>query len=312
MNHAKLRCSYPSLISVLVRGAVHAGASDSLERKARVKEDQSYYLSHDPLVHDVIFTVQPHEPIPMAAVRLLRSIETVLAADKRFPRPSVIDQTNRTGYGIIAAEFDDRRRITTANFHTLSVGFFAAQIANLRPGCACLEIGPGNGWLRQIGPWPDVAYSAVDICAEMSGGKRAGGTVATARDLLFANETFDRVFGSLGDPFFYPAALHEIVRVLRPGGSFVFSAPSQEWARSLRPDDASDVTTFIRSDGVKAKVYSFTHMPDTLEELMRSSGFSTCQVREYCAMPALTQRQWGPGLVKHGDRLGSCSLIASR
>ncbi len=45
-----------------------------------------------------------------------------------------IDKTNRDGYDAIAAEFDDRRRPTTANFHELSRSFIQQVLGACKNG----------------------------------------------------------------------------------------------------------------------------------------------------------------------------------
>ena len=54
------------------------------------------------------------------------------AVHELIPAPvdeSDVERQNRCGYDLIADEFSDEERITTANFHCLDAGFFRGEIS---------------------------------------------------------------------------------------------------------------------------------------------------------------------------------------
>ena len=201
-NHSRLREKVPNLVSVIISGDPHTNQSLDAARLQRLAEDNEFYRRHDPLEHDIVFFPQRGASSDMDARRLAKLIELLLAFDDRYPRPPLIDKTNRTGYDAIAAEFDDDRRVTTANFHKCTAPFFQNMISAFEPGCRCLEVGPGGGWLRKAVSWPAVNYTAVDLASQMRAVSESNSTVTigSARSLPFASGSFDFVVGSLADP----------------------------------------------------------------------------------------------------------------
>lgn len=67
----------------------------------------------------------------------------------------------------VANEFTEEKRVTTRNFHEVSRNFWNYLIENLHIGDSVLELGSGNGWLRDNFEWPAINYHCVDITSSM-------------------------------------------------------------------------------------------------------------------------------------------------
>lgn len=199
---------------------------------------------------------------------------------------SVIDTQNRTGYNGIAPDFNEEERVTTANFHELSVDFFSNVFErDILDGMDVLELGPGRGWLRKNFNWKEVNYKCVDISEEMICLiDEEEKYVSSVSELPFENNYFDVIISSLGDPYFYPEALNEISRVLKHKGKFIFSTPSNEWAKAIRGDN--NKTIFRGSKGGQFEVYSFTYDRGCMIDLWEAYGMD----------PIIIQSVYGSGI----------------
>lgn len=288
-NHAAILIKVPEAISVLIVPAnpvtMRIRMASTPDRIARFAEDAEFYTNLDPVPFDVILRVETGDDPQQAARSLNESIQLIRETRGVFPFPRDIDAVNRIGYSQVAPEFVDERRITTSYFHKLSESFFGSAIQRwVHPSTHCLEVGVGSGWLRAALNWPQCSYTGVDLVQPMavSFERRHPGTsvtVTTTRALPFASDSFDTVFGSLCDPFCYPTALHEIRRVLRPGGHFILSAPAREWSDGIRNSHMASLTRFPMSDGSFAEVYSFTYTRSALQSLLRRCGFDAVNVQ---------------------------------
>jgi len=236
----------------------------------RIDEDVSYFDRLNIDGYDIIRYVWPGEKGEAVAESLRRALLSHAHFGHAFPAPAEIDRANKTGYDEVSAEFSDAKRITTSNFHSLSVPFFEAELADIPEGSSCLEIGPGRGWLRQAVTWPRVDYSALDLSSSMSADTTT--MAGSARAIPWSTEHFDFVIASLADPFLYPTALAEINRVLKPGGRFIFSTPSSEWSDGLRSAANRQKTSFV-VQGNSIQVYSFTFRSDELTLIASVAGF---------------------------------------
>ncbi|TDE90402.1 class I SAM-dependent methyltransferase [Occultella glacieicola] len=144
-----------------------------------------------------------------------------------------------------------------------------------------LEVGAGaaqcSRWLRSRGVTnvvaTDVAAGMLSAAADLDAatGIRVPTVLADARDLPFADDSFDVVFTAFGALPFVPDAgrVHaEAARVLRPGGSWVFSVTHPlRWAF---PDDPSaggltavrsyfDRTPYVETDDAGNPLYAEYH-----------------------------------------------------
>ncbi len=259
---------------------------------------------------DIVIHTDTEEKIESILQKLDSTLQAYLSTSHFFPLPRVINDTNTIGYGKVAAEFSEEKRITTKNFHDLSNTFFQNAIDNyVKNGTKCLEIGPGQGWLKKNFVWPEISYTAVDISSEMleyvESDKKINSSINA---LAIADREFDVIFSSLGDPFCFPTALCEIRRVLKEDGVFVFSAPSHSWIESIRQANSKYKTQFVLESSEIAEVYSFTFSIDTLAELFRLCGLEPimCQVafgRDLPSVPYVVS----PAFNKAADALG-CNI----
>jgi len=166
------------------------------------------------------------------------------------------EETNRMGYNKLANEFTEEKRKTTANFHQLSREFFQMAINRyLKEGDVVLELGPGRGWLRENIEFPNVIYKALDIAERMKEFNKDI-MIGSAEHIPLSTDSVDIVIASLADPYLYEGVLFEISRVLKKGGFFIFSTPSNEWAVNLR--GKSGKSEFKKNDEI-IRTYSFTY-----------------------------------------------------
>ncbi len=73
--------------------------------------------------------------------------------------------------------------------------------------------------------------------------------LADACSLPFQDGSVDILVASLGDPYNLPSFWHEVARVLRSGGSALFTTPAHEWATRFRAPDRRGAAEFVRRDG---------------------------------------------------------------
>lgn len=161
----------------------------------------------------------------------------------------------------VANEFTEEKRVTTRNFHEVSRNFWNYLIENLHIGDSVLELGSGNGWLRDNFEWPAINYHCVDITSSMkSVSNRVNGIVASARCIPIEGKSIDYVVASLADPYFYPEVLCEVNRILKDEALFVAILPDKEWADNLR-GIGNHKTTFLL-DQVNSDKYNGNAMSD--------------------------------------------------
>jgi guanylate kinase/SAM-dependent methyltransferase len=285
-KHASLRRSV-DIVSVLLLPHHPIDSALSLtwdnERRKRLAEDDLYYSALDPQPFDIIRPIPGYETPKEIAEHLRMTILALLNERRNFPPSPQIDAVNLKGYSLVAREFVDERRVTTAAFHRLSVPFFQSVLARfVGQHTRTLELGPGSGWLRSHFSWSDTEYSAVELSGAMLDahlvGTGADYRVASVRATPFPSNHFDAAFASLADPFCYPTALCELWRVLKPGAVFAFTAPAAEWSYAFRTVDGRARTVFALSDGQLAEVFSFTFDHKGLERLLAHCGFT---IREF-------------------------------
>ena len=279
-NHQKIQRLLKHAVSiVLLPEPTHpptrlAGASAGPEK--RDVEDGDCYGQQELAFADFVLSISDSDSPSHVAQRIHRAACLHESFSGRFPHPREIDTRNQEGYQQLAPQFTEALRPTTTNFHSASFAFFSNAISSLKKGAQCLEIGPGNGWLRSVGSWPQVQYCAVDICDSMHLHAPSIRSVGSARLLPFRSGCFDAIFGSLADGYIYPAAILEMERVLKVGGTIFLSLPAHEWARGIRKDDG-DITTFHLSDKTAVSVYSFALQQHLLKGLFEATGLKVLE-----------------------------------
>lgn len=181
---------------------------------------------------------------------------------------------NIAAYDAVAPDFTDERRVTTRFFHAVTQEFWRKTFAQMNAQGRYLEVGPGQGWLRSIG-WPErVPYEGIDVSEEMRNRNpsRDKIEISPANALCYSNASLDGVLGSLVDPFLLPNFLLEIVRVLKPNGSFTGTSPAGEWARKIRQHGSTNETMFVLSSGQSVKVFSYCYSGEELSKLFHAVG----------------------------------------
>jgi len=163
-----------------------------------------------------------------------------------------------------------------------------AAAGALAPGKKALEIGCGTGIFTALVARSGADITAVDLSPELAERARAGGAAPNVRFLVmnvekldFPDNSFDCVYGSsVLHHLDLAKALPEMLRVLRPGGAFVFTEPNMlnpqiMLQKNLPPlkalmGDSPDETAFFRwgivktlrgagFTGAKAEPFDFLH-----------------------------------------------------
>ncbi len=276
-NHAKIKRIFPNSISVLMitKESVTNNNKRNIDYK-RVKEDEKYYRDLNLSDFDIIFKTDLNIPATILAKNFHYLLYSNLSTSKYFPNKYLIDKMNLKGYSKAASEFNEKKRITTKNFHSLSYSFFLNSVKEfVKPKMKCIEIGPGQGWLKNNVPFPKVDYIGIDISQEMINYNTLESNIhSSVSSIDFKDEYFDIAFASLADPYCYPSALCEIRRVIKSNSLFIFSIPSRQWSDGIREENEKQMTHFVLSDKTIAKVFSFTYTSNELKELLSICGFS--------------------------------------
>ncbi|MGH4013368.1 MAG: class I SAM-dependent methyltransferase [Pseudonocardiaceae bacterium] len=189
-----------------------------------------------------------------------------------------------------------------------AVGRFRAVVGDTGPYQRALELGSGTGFfllnlmqggIAQCGSVTDLSPGMVQVALRNAEnlGLDVDGRVADGERLPFADATFDLVVGHavLHHIPDVPAALREVLRVLRPGGRFVFAGEPtrigdryarllgrltwrattsltrlpglRDWRRPQRELDESS-----RAAALEAVVDLHTFDPPALEGMARAAG----------------------------------------
>jgi hypothetical protein len=306
-NHARLRRSFPDLVSVLILpidyDAMTEGRQVSPERR---EDDIHFYQEVDKNAFDIVMYVSKEDTSEDLADIIERKITLFLSSLRDYPPPKDIRDANLSGYELVAPEFTDARRITTRNFHQLTRRFFATHIGRLPANCICAEIGPGTGWLREEVKWPDVRYEAIELCPSMARFLCESRIIsADVCAIPVPARYYDFVLASLADPYAHPMAFSEIWRVLKPGGQLILTSPSHVWASGIRDSNSKRRTTFTLSNGGRAEVYSFTHSIGDLTNLLRTCGFSICTLDTAYGRDLPPSTDISPAITEAALRLGT-------
>lgn len=195
-----------------------------------------------------------------------------------------VDQKNRYGYRLVADEFTDEDRPTTAAFHAVSSPYWDYVFGELRPGARIVELGAGTGWLTAGRELSYFDYTAVDIVPQMVAGSssQTNTIVGTSmRQLPFPARSFDVALASLLDGAMYSLLLAELRRVMRDGGHLYVTLPSFSWASVLRGSPSRlPYTSFALRTGQEVVVYSLVAPPSEIASLLEVAGFELVDYRE--------------------------------
>jgi guanylate kinase/SAM-dependent methyltransferase len=227
-----------------------------LERENRVEDDFDFenFKDYDIRVNICGLTIED------AATCLIKRILAWYIHLSSFPNPLEIEKINQIGYSKIATEFTDKLRVTTKNFHDVSIPFWNKNLYKLNTDDLkynILELGPGNGWLfENIKPYNHRIFG-LEITDEMRPKYCEEVFITSSRNIPIKANFFDFVVGSLADPLISPEAFIEIERILKPGGELIITLPAVEWAKNLDMRTDINKTTFYLSSGEQATVFSF-------------------------------------------------------
>lgn len=255
----------------------------SEERLRRIREDRVFYssLKHVLEIADIVLFVDRDLSFEHLYIQLRKELDWLarVKADKN------IEEQNRRGYNRVAREFDSVHRITTSNFHQMSRDFFESKVKSWvysdKVSGTVIDIGSGRGFLLDIlrrhirGRIVCLDISSEMLLAEeyqILGALRVEGS---AFALPFESNAFSLACSSLADPFLNSKSLREVRRVLRKGGVFLFSIPTNLWAKALRAVVGlpNVTTTFKISSGEEVLTISLTYSENGLRGLLSQSGF---------------------------------------
>lgn len=316
-NHSKIKALLPQAVSVVLlpldsltfwRSAKQQTEYLSPDRVTRFEEDQEYYALVDATSYDIVLFVRDQSASQALVPEFLAKLEFIISA--ALASPLAVDEANKTGYNLIASEFTDELRLTTANFHDLSYDFFRSNIeACAKPDSSALDLGTGRGYLLPLLGTRFHKVVALDLSIEML--KHIDlptGNVfqacGSAFQLPFADHLFDVIVSSLADPYLRGEALHEVGRVLKKQGVLILSSPTRDWSDAVRSEKPAN-TRFISSSGADNEVYSFTYTNNGLLHLIIQSGF---QIEYFCVVRGEELRRYSrvisPALTQAAQHLG--------
>lgn len=199
-------------------------------------------------------------------------------------------------YTDIAIEYyDESLHPTCANFRQLSLRFLSRlferdELLGYPSSQSILETGAG------LSVFAGLKFSEIplknklllqDRSPEMLAHSReanigpADYLVCDARKIPVQENEFDLVVSSLADPYNDSHLWDEISRVIKPGGSWILTTPSMDWAGQFREKDELKFAEFLRADGKLFSVPSFTYSVDQLVKSVEAYG---ARIQKYCGM----------------------------
>lgn len=240
-------------------------------RASRVEEDFDMESFQD---YDIKLNIS-NLTTAMIAEIFIRRVYSFKFHRSLYPHPNEIDILNKSGYNQIAGEFDDNKRVTTKNFHDVTIEYWNRLFEGYKSKqqFKILEIGCGNGWLFDtVKSYTNSLRFGLDISENMYSNKYETILISSARNIPVESCFFDLVVGSLIDPFLNVEVFNEVERILKPKGLFVFTAPSNEWANNLSSRKAANQTTFVTQQKNEISVFSFCNIMDILPTILFNSN----------------------------------------
>lgn len=186
-------------------------------------------------------------------------------------------------YADIATEYyDSERHPTCASLRELSSTFLARYFP-VYSGIEenVIEVGAGKSLLAPA--WIAIGGEASKLTlidkspamlAYSENWRSVGARLefGDALSLPFESSTVDILFASLGDPYNVAAFWHEVSRVLRAGGTALFTTPAHEWANCFRDPNHKDTAEFIRRDGSILLMPSFIPSEESQTKMLLNAG----------------------------------------
>ncbi len=178
-----------------------------------------------------------------------------------------------------AAEYYDHDLHPTC--HNLRVGSDAgfelvSDVFVTTPG-PLLELGTGASTLADHSQFVDRMCIGIDRNIGMLTHSLGLLAAADALALPFREASFSGVYGSLVDPFNDPAMYSEARRVLKPGGSLIFTVPDVTWVRHNQRSNRLPAHTagFTLQSGETVLLPSRVLACAEQEDQLRRAGFRT-------------------------------------
>jgi SAM-dependent methyltransferase len=198
----------------------------------------------------------------------------------------------RDTYELLSAEYYDvTRHPTCRNFGDLSERFIVPRLKRiLRKGTHVVDAGAGRSIAAAVMAEEGIGLDGLIILDSAPGmlahsqewlerGARA--IIADARDTGLGSGSFDIIVASLGDPYNQPLFWRECARLLRRGGSCLFTTPTHDWASRFRIGSDLDAAEFLLSDGRSVLVPSFTPPDRDQITMIQQAGLRVGEVRAY-------------------------------
>ncbi len=189
-----------------------------------------------------------------------------------------------SSYDAVAEEYYDvSRHLTCYNFGCLSYQFLYPRIQSVAHRTqSALEIGAGKSIVSAIFEENHFPLSRVTILDKSPGmlnhsskwiSAGAIAKIADAKQTQLPERSFDLIVSSLGDPYDSEEFWVEMHRVIRCGGTILFTTPSFEWSSKFRHGLFSDTAEFSLRNGNTVLVPSFTRPLLQEKALIRGVGF---------------------------------------
>lgn len=194
-------------------------------------------------------------------------------------------------YQDLAAEYyDPHRHPTCANFRQASSRLVEAWLHTLpiSEGWLC-EIGSGMSILAELLSTRDALLprlllvdSAPSMLQYSKRWSMSGAhlLLGSAFALPIASGSTQLLVSSLGDPYNATPFWKEACRILRPGGFFVFTTPSHDWASTFRAGKEIEVAEFELSEGRRVRVPSWIYSRDEQAGMFEQHGLVPKQLAE--------------------------------
>jgi SAM-dependent methyltransferase len=185
-------------------------------------------------------------------------------------------------YEDVAREYYDQvRHPTCRDLRELSARFLVPRLREGLPKDGNLvEMGPG---LSILAPEAAAAGALSQVILVDSSpcmlsysnrwiANSARSILASADATGLPSQTVSLVVSSLGDPYNYPGYWREVARLLKPGGTCLFTTPSFEWSSIFRPDGEREFAEFVRADGARLFMPSYVSREEDQVKMIEAAG----------------------------------------
>ena len=185
-------------------------------------------------------------------------------------------------YDRIGREYYDGAHATCRSFESATQSFLRDNqliLHDINTSGMLLDVGSGKGMASHyLGPITGnlIQLDASSTMLSQAEGAKVRGDALT---LPFGDESFDTISAFLYDPFNVEKFRQEIARVLKPGGVFIGTLPSFQWAstfrysQDFRNTEITNNTFFTLQDGARVEEPSFVQRDVDIEYALWQVGF---------------------------------------